>query len=108
MLTRAPPHSPDTQLSWCATPDIGGVAAAVIKAGPGEWGGKTVGVAGEHATAQQVAATYSRVFGKEVGTSARLAAGAQCALCWQRRRVCLAVACVALLRAACSAAATRP
>ncbi|KAL4439843.1 hypothetical protein ABPG75_002844 [Micractinium tetrahymenae] len=53
-------------LAWCATPDIGAVAAAVIKAGPGEWGGKTVGVAGEHATVQQVAETFSRAFGKKV------------------------------------------
>lgn len=53
-------------LAWCATPDIGAVAAAVIRGGPAEWGGKTVGVAGELATLQQVADAFSRVLGKEV------------------------------------------
>ncbi|KAL4423614.1 hypothetical protein ABPG77_009201 [Micractinium sp. CCAP 211/92] len=53
-------------VSWCTTPDIGGVAAAVIQAGPAQWGGKTVGVAGEHATLQEVADTFTRVFGKKV------------------------------------------
>lgn len=62
------------QVSWCTTPDIGGVAAAVIQAGPAQWGGKTVGVAGEHATLQEVADAFTRVFGKKVGvlTAGRL------------------------------------
>ncbi|KAL4439842.1 hypothetical protein ABPG75_002843 [Micractinium tetrahymenae] len=55
-----------SEWGWCATPDIGAVAASVIKAGPAEWGGKTVGVAGEYATLEQVAETFTRVFGKNV------------------------------------------
>lgn len=59
------------QWAWCATSDIGAVAAAVIKAGPAEWGGKSVGVAGEYATLQQVADTFTRVFGNKVRLAER-------------------------------------
>ena len=31
-----------SQTAWCTTADIGNVAAAVIAAGPGKYGGKTV------------------------------------------------------------------
>lgn len=56
----------ETNLSWCATADIGGVAAAAIVGGPERYGGKALGVAGEHATLAEVADMFSRVFGKKV------------------------------------------
>ena len=52
------------QLSWCDTEDIGGAAAAVIAGGPERWADKAVGVAGEHASLEEVAARLSRLFGK--------------------------------------------
>lgn len=58
--------SGDCKLAWCATEDIGGVAAAVIAAGPKKYGGKTVPVAGEVVTTAEVAAILSKVSGKNV------------------------------------------
>ena len=55
------------QMAWCSTPDIGGVAAAAIVGGPGKHGGARLGVAGEHASVQEVADTFGKVFGKKVG-----------------------------------------
>jgi uncharacterized protein YbjT (DUF2867 family) len=61
----------DTTFAWCSTEDIGGVAAAVIKAGPSKWGGKTTSVTGEHATVPEIASTLTKITGVTVkGTSA--------------------------------------
>lgn len=57
----------DAKLSWCTVEDIGGVSAAVIAEGPKKWGGKTVGVSGEHATAAEVAEILTKALGKPVG-----------------------------------------
>ncbi len=59
-----------TKLSWCSTDDIGNVAAAVIKQGPRKWGGKKTGVAGDHASLDDLAATLSKVTGKTVNAAA--------------------------------------
>lgn len=53
-------------MSWNATADIGNVAAAVIAGGPAAFAGKRVGVNGEEATLADVAAAFSKVFGKKV------------------------------------------
>lgn len=53
-------------MAWCSTEDIGGVAAAVIAAGPEHYAGKLVGIAGEYATCKDVAEALSKVSGKEV------------------------------------------
>ena len=45
----------------------------MIAGGPERWADKAAGVAGEHASLADVAATFTRVFGKQVwATSARL------------------------------------
>ncbi|EFN58158.1 hypothetical protein CHLNCDRAFT_57026 [Chlorella variabilis] len=54
------------KMSWNATADIGNVAAAVIAGGPAAFAGKRVGVNGEEATLADVAAAFSKVFGKKV------------------------------------------
>lgn len=54
------------KLAWCDPEDIGGVAAAVIAGGPERWADKAVGVAGEHASLEDVAGLLSRTFGKKV------------------------------------------
>jgi uncharacterized protein YbjT (DUF2867 family) len=59
-----------TKLSWCSTDDIGNVAAAIIKAGPRKWGGKTAGVAGDHASLDDVAAVLGKATGKTVTVAA--------------------------------------
>ena len=62
-----PNHKPfRLQLSWCDPEDIGSVAAAVIAGGPERWADAAVGVAGEHASLEEVAGTLSRMFGKQV------------------------------------------
>lgn len=67
-LPASPPSRP--QLSWCATEDIGRVAAAIIAGGPERWGDKAAGVAGEHASLQEVADAFARMFRKQVGGAA--------------------------------------
>jgi uncharacterized protein YbjT (DUF2867 family) len=68
-----PARTEPVQMSWNATADIGNVAAAVIAGGPEKWAGKRVGVNGDELDLQQVADTFSRVFGKKVrGIRAKL------------------------------------
>jgi uncharacterized protein YbjT (DUF2867 family) len=55
----------DKELAGVAAEDIGGVAYGIFKAGPSMIG-KTVGVAGEHLTGQQMAQKMSKVLGEEV------------------------------------------
>lgn len=43
------------------------VAAAVIAAGPAEYGDKTVGVNGDELSLAEAAEVFTRVFGKQVG-----------------------------------------
>jgi uncharacterized protein YbjT (DUF2867 family) len=59
-----------TKLSWCSTEDIGNVAAAIIKQGPKKWGGKTAGVAGDHASLDDLAEIISKITGVTVKTVA--------------------------------------
>ena len=53
------------RLPGIAAEDIGRCAFGIFKKGR-EWIGKTVGIAGEHLTGAQMAATFSRVLGREV------------------------------------------
>ena len=53
-------------MAWCTAEDIGGVAATVIAQGPEVWGGKLLGIVGEYATLDVIAATISKVTGKTV------------------------------------------
>lgn len=69
-------HTQLLQLAWCDPEDIGGVAAAVIAGGPERWADKAVGVAGEHASLEDVAGLLSRTFGKKVRAGWGGAAGA--------------------------------
>ena len=55
----------DTKLPSMAAEDIGGCAYGIFKAGD-EFIGKTVGVAGEHPTGAQMAASLSNALGEEV------------------------------------------
>jgi uncharacterized protein YbjT (DUF2867 family) len=55
----------DRKLPGIAAEDIGRCAFGIFKKGR-EWVGKTVGIAGEHLTGAQMAATFSRVLGREV------------------------------------------
>lgn len=54
------------KMVWNATADIGKVAAAVIAAGPAEYGDKTVGVNGDELSLTEAAEVFTRVFGKQV------------------------------------------
>ncbi|GAB4815166.1 hypothetical protein N2152v2_002212 [Parachlorella kessleri] len=56
----------NAKTAWCATADIGNVAAAVITAGPEKFGDKTVPVAGDHVTWAEVGEAFGRVTGKKV------------------------------------------
>jgi uncharacterized protein YbjT (DUF2867 family) len=55
----------DKKLPSIATEDIGKFAYGIFKAGP-EFIGKTVGVAGEHVTGAQMAASLGKALGQEV------------------------------------------
>jgi uncharacterized protein YbjT (DUF2867 family) len=55
----------DKELAGVAAEDIGGVAYGIFKAGP-SLAGKTIGVAGEHLTGQQMAEKMSKAIGEEV------------------------------------------
>jgi uncharacterized protein YbjT (DUF2867 family) len=55
----------DKKLPSIAAEDIGRSAYAIFKAGP-EYVGKTVGIAGEHLTGQEMADAMSRAFGEPV------------------------------------------
>lgn len=55
----------DKKLPGIAAEDIGRCAYGIFKKGT-EYIGKTVGIAGEHLTGAQMAATFSKVLGKEV------------------------------------------
>jgi len=55
----------DKKLPGIATEDIGKCALGIFKRGP-EYIGKTVGIAGEHLTGAQMAASLSRALGREV------------------------------------------
>ena len=55
----------DKKLPGIAASDIGPCAYGVFKAGD-EFRGKTIGIAGEHLTGEEMAATMSKVFGQEV------------------------------------------
>ncbi|GAB4815164.1 hypothetical protein N2152v2_002210 [Parachlorella kessleri] len=56
----------NAKTAWCATADIGNVAAAVIAAGPEKFGGKTVPVAGDHLTWAEVGEAIAKLTGKKV------------------------------------------
>ena len=56
----------DKKLPGMSVEDIGKCAYGVFKAGPGQLGGKTVGIAGEHLTGDQMARSLSKALGKEV------------------------------------------
>ncbi|MGE3854046.1 MAG: NmrA family NAD(P)-binding protein, partial [Planctomycetota bacterium] len=58
----------DKKLPGIAAEDIGKCAAGVFKAGDAHIG-KTVGIAGEHLTGAQMAASLSKAMGKEVAYS---------------------------------------
>jgi uncharacterized protein YbjT (DUF2867 family) len=55
----------DARMSGIAAEDIGKCAYGIFKRGP-EYVGKTVGIAGEHMTGDQMAATLSEAIGEEV------------------------------------------
>jgi len=55
----------DKKLPGIAAADIGKCALGIFKAGQ-KYIGKTVGIAGEHLTGEQMASGFSRVLGKEV------------------------------------------
>jgi hypothetical protein len=55
----------DKKLPGIAATDIGKCALGIYKAGQ-KYIGKTVGIAGEHLTAKQMAWEFTRVLGKEV------------------------------------------
>jgi uncharacterized protein YbjT (DUF2867 family) len=55
----------DKKLPSIAAEDIGRSAYAIFKAGP-EYVGKTVGIAGEHLTGQEMADTMAKAFGEPV------------------------------------------
>lgn len=55
----------DKRLSGIASEDIGKAAFGIFKAGS-KYIGKTVGIAGEHLTGAQMAASLSKAFGEEV------------------------------------------
>ncbi|MEZ4960389.1 MAG: NmrA/HSCARG family protein [Saprospiraceae bacterium] len=55
----------DKKMAGVAAEDIGRCAYGIFKAGPAVFG-KTVGVAGEHLTGQEMAAALSKATGKEV------------------------------------------
>jgi uncharacterized protein YbjT (DUF2867 family) len=59
----------DKKLPGIAAEDIGKCAYGIFKAGE-QYQGKTVGIAGEHLTGQQMADTFSKVFGTEIGYNA--------------------------------------
>ncbi len=55
----------DCKLPGIAAEDIGRCAYGIFKQGT-EWVGKTVGISGEHVSGAEMAATFSRVFAKEI------------------------------------------
>jgi uncharacterized protein YbjT (DUF2867 family) len=55
----------DRKLAGIAAADIGRCAYGVLK-DPSRWTGKTVGIAGDHLTGAQMAATLGRALGREV------------------------------------------
>jgi uncharacterized protein YbjT (DUF2867 family) len=55
----------DKKLPSIAAEDIGRSAYAIFKAGP-EYVGKTVGIAGEHLTGQEMADAMAKAFGEPV------------------------------------------
>ena len=55
----------DKKLSGIAVEDIGRCAFGIFRQSP-EWIGKTVGIAGSHLTGDEMAATLSRVLGREI------------------------------------------
>jgi uncharacterized protein YbjT (DUF2867 family) len=59
----------DKPLSGIAAGDIGKCAFGIFKGGAAHIG-KTVGIAGEHLTARQMAAAFTRALGQEVGYNA--------------------------------------
>jgi len=59
----------DKKLPGMAAEDIGRCAYGIFKRGP-ELIGKTVGIAGEHLTGSQMAASLSKVLGREIGYTA--------------------------------------
>lgn len=59
----------DKKLPMIATGDIGKCVMGIFKAEKA-YQGKTVGIAGEHLTGQQMADTFSKIFGKKVNYNA--------------------------------------
>ncbi len=57
------------KMAGIAAGDIGKCAYGIFK-NPGQWIGKTVGIAGDHLTGAQMAAAYSKALGQEVGYNA--------------------------------------
>jgi uncharacterized protein YbjT (DUF2867 family) len=55
----------DKKMTGIAAADIGKCAYAIFKGGS-QWIGKTVGIAGDHLTGDQMAAAYSKALGKDV------------------------------------------
>jgi hypothetical protein len=61
------PINPETsKIGLVSTADIGAAAAAIIAAGPGVHGGKTVPVTGDFKTTSEIAAAVSALTGKTV------------------------------------------
>ena len=56
----------DAPLPGIAAEDIGRCAYGIFKAGPAEFAGKRVGIAGEHATGASMAAAFSSLLGEDV------------------------------------------
>ncbi|WP_328467743.1 NmrA/HSCARG family protein [Actinoplanes sp. NBC_00393] len=56
----------ESRLAGIAVEDIGRTAYGILKAGPGSYAGRTVHIAGEHLTGEQIAAGLSRAVGEPV------------------------------------------
>jgi uncharacterized protein YbjT (DUF2867 family) len=56
----------ESKLAGIAVDDIGRTAYGLLKAGPAEYSGRTVHIAGEHLTGEQIAAGLSRATGERV------------------------------------------
>lgn len=56
----------DSRLAGIAVEDIGRTAYGILQAGPAEYAGRTVHIAGEHLTGEQLAAGLSRAVGEPV------------------------------------------
>jgi uncharacterized protein YbjT (DUF2867 family) len=59
----------DKKMAGIAAGDIGKCAYGIFKDG-NKWIGKTVGIAGDHLTGQQMAAAYAKALGQDVGYNA--------------------------------------